>query len=90
MFQSDSDKKTETVKIFNIENCNITVLDEDLLIWDNVITLKVLRVFRNFDQFQLDDDQLHIGGNPINCSCETSHLLSGFYFEYKNSHVVPK
>ncbi|PAV63288.1 hypothetical protein WR25_02405 isoform B [Diploscapter pachys] len=71
--QSDDEKKTETVKVFNIENCNITVLDEDLLIWDN-----------------LDDDQLHIGGNPIDCSCETSHLLSGFYFEYKNSHVMPK
>uniref|UniRef100_A0A0K0D8U5 LRRCT domain-containing protein n=1 Tax=Angiostrongylus cantonensis TaxID=6313 RepID=A0A0K0D8U5_ANGCA len=38
--------------------------------------------------FQLEE--LGIGGNPINCSCETAFLLEDEYFSYEYTNTLPK
>ncbi|KAK6763546.1 hypothetical protein RB195_024023 [Necator americanus] len=35
-------------------------------------------------------DELGIGGNPINCNCETAFLLDDEYYSYEYTNTVPK
>ncbi|KAL6723631.1 hypothetical protein Aduo_018614 [Ancylostoma duodenale] len=35
-------------------------------------------------------DELGIGGNPINCTCETSFLLEDEYYSYEYTNAIPK
>ncbi|KAE9415294.1 hypothetical protein Angca_002613 [Angiostrongylus cantonensis] len=35
-------------------------------------------------------EELGIGGNPINCSCETAFLLEDEYFSYEYTNTLPK
>ncbi|KHJ98817.1 hypothetical protein OESDEN_01199, partial [Oesophagostomum dentatum] len=35
-------------------------------------------------------DELGIGGNPINCTCETAFLLEDEYYSFEYTNAIPK
>uniref|UniRef100_A0A1I7XD02 LRRCT domain-containing protein n=1 Tax=Heterorhabditis bacteriophora TaxID=37862 RepID=A0A1I7XD02_HETBA len=101
-WQNPESDRVYSLKYLHIENCNISLITEDLLDWDLVsdnckaIILLILKMYFNihmqnqYTPYCRSLTELRIGGNPINCSCETAFLMEGEIYSYEYSNSLPK